>query len=236
MIKQNKKTEKTKLLVGVSDGMADSFSNFLKTFGDITFITFSDIVKRKYQDNLDLLLFGGGADVSPEYYGELKGKYTNNNPERDKLENIISSHYYRMPKLGICRGSQFLSAMAGAKLIQHVEEHCQNHNISTNDGRVYNITSTHHQMMFPFNLDANKYKLIAWSTKFQSNTYLNDIDKEKELPQNFLEPEIVFYKEYNSLCIQGHPEFANCPKDTINYICTLIYIYLLKKTQHDIKF
>src|SRR5690606_672745 len=93
----------------------------------------------------------------------------------------------------------------------------------------YEITSTHHQMMFPYNLDKIKYEILAWSSKFKSKTYLNGDNEEIKLPEKFVEPEIVFYNDSNSLCIQGHPEMDTCPDKTKLFLLNLIDKKLLNE-------
>ena len=128
--------------------------------------------------------------------------------------------------LGICRGNQLLTILSGGKLIQHVEGHCRDHSMVLNNGLKYNITSSHHQMLYPFDLNEKDYELVAYSEYFQSNTYLNGVNEEIELPKNFLEPEIVYYKNTNALCIQGHPEWSHCEKRTSTMCLNLIDKYL----------
>jgi hypothetical protein len=164
---------------------------------------------------VDLVLFVGGEDVDPAIYGEHRGQYTSINSARDKYESdIYHSIPYFVAKLGICRGAQFLTVMNRGKLIQHVENHGIGgmHPIDIvgphpYGGGVKEITSTHHQMLYPFNLKKDEeYVMCAYSSKFLSGTYLNGDNKEIHLPNDFVEPEIVFYPKSNSLCIQGHPE------------------------------
>lgn len=183
----------------------------------------------------NLIVFTGGEDVDPEQYGESKGKYTYSNKKRDaeELEYLYPSsreNYFltKLPKLGICRGAQFLTVYNGGSLIQHVEGHKNNKQVlETIEGMYYTIDSDHHQMMNPFNLNKDKYELIAWSKKFQSNKYLNGKNENIILPKNFLEAEIVYYKYSNSLCIQAHPEW--CIGSTGSEYCIrLISKYLLQ--------
>lgn len=167
-------------------------------------------------DNIDLLVLIGGEDVNPEYYNEKLGKFTRINSKRDKSEfeflqctNVSYSLINKIPKLGICRGAQLLTVYNGGKLIQHVTGHNSNQqNIELDNGGSIVVSSDHHQMMYPFNLNKENYKLIGWSKNFQSNTYLNGNNEEINLPDNFLEPEIVYYNHTNSLCIQSHPEWC----------------------------
>ena len=90
----------------------------------------------------------------------------------------------------------------------------------------YNITSSHHQMLYPFDLKKEYYELIAYSEFYQSKTYLNGDNEEIELSKDFLEPEIVYYKDGNSLCIQGHPEWNHCEKRTSDMCLNLTDKYL----------
>ncbi|MBX8631095.1 MAG: gamma-glutamyl-gamma-aminobutyrate hydrolase family protein [Thermoplasmata archaeon] len=75
----------------------------------------------------DGLLFTGGGDLDPSYYGE-KPNGTDADSierERDQTESkIISLPEFRsMPVLGICRGIQALTAFQGGSLIQDIESH-----------------------------------------------------------------------------------------------------------------
>lgn len=177
--------------------------------------------------DIDLVLFTGGEDVNPAHYNENIGKYTHINSNRDKKE--IDTFYRFKGKsflLGICRGNQLLTILSGGKLIQHVEGHCRDHSMVLNNSLKYNITSSHHQMLYPFDLNEKDYELIAYSEYFQSNTYLNGDNEEIELSNNFLEPEIVYYKNTNALCIQGHPEWSHCERRTSSMCLNLIDKYL----------
>lgn len=191
--------------------------------------------------SLDLIIFIGGEDVNPEFYGQEVGKYTQINKKRDNLEfellypkKISQLSIKRIPKLGICRGAQLLTVYSGGTLIQHVEGHKNNEQIiDISIGsqkqiiKQISVSSDHHQMMFPYSLNENNYELIGWSTHFQSNTYLNGRNEEIKLPKDFLEPEIVYYKNTNSLCIQSHPEWC-INSEGSDYCLSLIEKYLFK--------
>jgi GMP synthase-like glutamine amidotransferase len=224
--------EKKKITVLVNKSAGhESCVEFLNERFDVNVIDCKEDLDRV---KIDLMLFTGGEDVTPSYYGESKGKFTGNSEKRDDIETTYMYQRSRMhgiPKLGICRGAQFLTVMSGGKLIQHVNGHGMSGSHPLNmkhlgiDGE-FKITSTHHQMMFPYNLEKKDYEIIATSSYFLSNTYLDGINQEKELPKDFEECEIVFYPNSNSLCIQGHPEYSNCPKDTIQECLNLIEQYL----------
>lgn len=224
---ENKK--KINLVVANNTNPGDYIA-FLNLIFDVNLITHEQLFDRKNLGlpKIDLMLFTGGEDVNPDFYIEPKGKYTSINKERDAKEQKMFNNFKGVPKLGICRGSQFLTVMNGGELVQHVNNHTTSHEISVSGMGTFQITSTHHQMMFPFNLPKDKYELIGWSTYFRSNTYLNGWNTEKELPKDFLEPEIVFYPKTNSLCIQGHPEMRSCGADMKEIALKLINNYLIK--------
>jgi len=186
----------------------DSYLAFLALQFDLNIINFCNY---SGNEQIDLVLFTGGEDVFPEYYGENTGKHTFVNKKRDQIEQKMFSYTSsKIPKLGICRGSQFLTVMSGGKLIQHVEGHGigGKHTIDIVHpfNKVVEITSTHHQMLYPFNLSKEEYIICAYSTYNRSGVYLNGNNENINLPDNFVESEIVFYPKYNALAIQGHPE------------------------------
>lgn len=181
----------------------------------------------KDPEDIDLVLFTGGEDVNPAQYHENVGKYTSINSNRDKKEiNTYSKFKGNSLLLGICRGSQLLTVLSGGKLIQHVEGHGRDHSMILNNRLSYKITSSHHQMLYPFDMDSKNYELLAYSEYFQSKTYLNGNNEEIELSKDFLEPEIVYYKNTNALCIQGHPEWSHCEQRTAKMCLSLIDKYL----------
>jgi hypothetical protein len=89
------------------------------------------------------------------------------------------------------------------------------------------MSSTHHQMMYPYNMPKTAFELVAWSEYFLSDTYLNGGNEEMELPEEFLEPEIVYYPNRKALAIQGHPEYPGVEENTLTFCKKLIFNYLL---------
>jgi len=184
-------------------------------------------------ETIDLVLFTGGEDVDPGYYNERTGSRTHVNRKRDEYEQkymFTRNALRKIPKLGICRGAQFVTVMSGGKLIQDVGGHAIStlHKISFMTGLYSDmqITSTHHQMMNPYEMSKEKYEIIATATHFQSDRYLNGNDKNIPLPKGFKEVEIVYYPVTLSLAIQGHPEMAHCPDSTKEFCLNLIQNYL----------
>ena len=236
--------QKKKLRVLVDRGFDKDYESFLSKTFDLEIIKFKKDKNDKYPNDIDLLVFTGGSDVNPTLYGEKVGSNTVTNINRDNEESDMYNYFSHLPKLGICRGSQFLTVMSGGKLVQHVEGHTRNHKIhldvegyslrggNSNDLLELEITSTHHQMMFPYNLKHNAYKILGWSKKYLSDVYLDGENKEIELPTDFLEPEIVYYKNSRSLCVQGHPEMDSCPEKTKLIILRLIRDYLINNVEY----
>ena len=107
----------------------------------------------------DIVMFTGGEDVDPSMYGCKKHRSTYSNINRDIYEKEIFEKI-RPDQLvvSICRGSQFTCVMNGGLLVQN----CSNHTISythriTNGDKIIDITSTHHQMQYPYNLPDEDY-------------------------------------------------------------------------------
>ena len=190
--------------------------------------------KIKIVDNIpdsNIVLFTGGEDVYPGNYGEDTGSKTNYNKVRDMIETeqFNEARKYNKFILGICRGSQLITTLSGGSLIQHVTNHAilGTHKIHLmNEDVDIDITSTHHQMMYPFWMEKDSYVILAKSRIDLSTTYLNGNDRERSLSENFVEPEIVYYNKTNALCIQGHPEYMPKDSSAVKYINVLIREYL----------
>jgi len=184
-------------------------------------------------EEADLVIFTGGEDVNPAIYDEEnKHSYINAVRDSEEAEVFLDAMLQDKPCIGICRGSQFVTVMSGGKLIQDVDNHAitGTHSI-TNTNNSYplkeiDITSTHHQMMYPFNLDEEDYEIVAYSTVRRSTEYNTGFGEyhEDEVP---VEPEVVYYPETNSLAIQGHPEYMNKDSEAVKYCNWLINKYLL---------
>jgi len=225
---------KRKLVVLINDAEpAAQYLDFLKIDFDVEVVNNSSILKGDPIPSIDLMLFTGGEDVDPAIYGEKIGKHTAINQERDIVESkMFRRMNAKVPKLGICRGAQFVTVMSGGKLIQHVDNHgiggthpiTFNHFL--NPGKRIAMTSTHHQMMYPFNMNEKDYILCAHSTNHLSPRYWNGNDRNIDIHDDFLEPEIVFYPKTNSLAIQGHPESGVMTEDDKKLILNYISVVL----------
>jgi putative glutamine amidotransferase len=72
--------------------------------------------------DLDGLVFAGGEDVDPAYYGEKPDPTVQVNADRDRSEmaQADSALQQQLPILGICRGSQLLNVRLGGSLVQDI--------------------------------------------------------------------------------------------------------------------
>ncbi len=174
-----------------------------------------------------IVVFPGGGDINPAYYGhkEMSGAHHNSyvdEREFSLLQKAIDSKKFIV---GVCRGAQWLTVAAGGWLIQDVSGHQISHEIETYDGQIFRTNSSHHQMCYPFDLkEGVDYKLLAWSMEL-SNRYIieNNEDMRKTLyGGSFKEPEIIWYPKIRGLAIQGHPEWPSFPKDLNQWVNKLI--------------
>lgn len=145
----------------------------------------------------DLVCFEGGADVSPELYGEKNtDSYCSDNVDFKSFVIYNNARRLDLPMVGICRGGQFLNVMAGGKMIQDYGGHAirgthkclVNWDYSEEIKEEVMVTSTHHQIMIP---DIDKSILIGHH------------------PDNKSEVEIVWHPHENSLSFQPHPEYVD---------------------------
>jgi len=107
----------------------------------------------------DGLLFTGGGDMHPSYYGEEKNtEHGKMEPSRDEFEVKLfkAADALNMPMLGICRGCQVLNIMLGGSIHQHMVGHTDGvmHKIAVYKNsplyevlgsEVYTVNSYHHQ-------------------------------------------------------------------------------------------
>lgn len=153
-------------------------------------------------EDISLVVFTGGADISPSLYNHTPSSLTFCTPKRDIYELVAFRHALKlkMPIAGICRGAQFLCAMAGGSLYQHVSGHDKSHMMETFDGRIINVTSTHHQMQNP----PKDAVVLGWSHRPLSDIFV--VAGDEEVPPPAKEYECVYYPNINAVGMQYHPE------------------------------
>ena len=174
--------------------------------------TISHLKIRHYSElqRVRLAVFTGGEDVNPAFYGEerLSSTYFSEARDAADYEAWVICQKHSIPTIGICRGAQFLNVMNGGALIQHADLHTRPHQIVVSYKQlrdIYNhitVSSTHHQIMVP----PKTGKILAYATHRKGNNEIHNLD-----------PEVVFFPNTKSLCVQFHPERAevNSPESNL---------------------
>lgn len=144
----------------------------------------------------DLVCFTGGADVSPDMYGEKNEGLSHCDVDRDDRErDIYLSLQNNVPMVGICRGGQFLNVMNGGRLVQHIDGHGMRVGKAVDpseepEGIVFDIHEDHHQAIVPTDEAIVLLRSLPWSDWIV---------------------EACWYPETKSLCFQPHPEWGHRP-------------------------
>lgn len=179
-----------------------SYGTVVSHLGEVTYdeyITMEDFKK------LSLIMFTGGEDVHPSYYGGTHNNVSFCNKQRDSIEENIFKHAlkYNIKMTGICRGFQFLNVMCGGEMYQHIENHAGRlHNVVFPAiGKTAEVTSTHHQLVKPH---WNNALPVAWSEENRSTTYIGPDCQPAEPPDK--EIEALVFPDFNVFGVQFHPE------------------------------
>ena len=158
----------------------------------------------------DLIQFIGGADINPALYGRLAHPETFFSTVID--DKTLQLYEYAQENnircAGICRGSQFLHAMAGGELVQH----CNNHAVHAGHlakvrwlpNTQIHVSSTHHQMMY--SEDVGEVLMYADNIADYKETVTSDGNIES-LPID-IDIEAMYYEKINAISFQPHPEFV----------------------------
>lgn len=186
------------------------------------------LVVNKMED-ANLVVFTGGEDVTPSLYGQPRHPMTYTNLDRDLVEKdaFNKAKELNIPCIGICRGSQLLCVLSGGLLVQDQPNPKYIHAIKTYDGKELNITSTHHQAAYPYNIPENQYKILGWTENMLKH-HKDGKNQELNPPK---ECEIVYYPTTKCLGIQGHPEDMEMSSDTITYLRELLNKFLNESLQ-----
>lgn len=176
-------------------------------------------IANSIQDSLDAICFTGGADVNPFLYGERPHHTTTWDVNRDCREIKMWKYAGKeLPKIGICRGSQFGNVMCGGTLWQNVDGHTKGyHTVKDHffsgekwDG-FFAVSSTHHQM--------SRLAKDAILLASASNSTILEAEGEtkkygiKVAKNDYEDVEAFYYDSNNFLGVQFHPEyraFRNC--------------------------
>lgn len=183
-------------------------------------------------EGVDAVVLWGGEDIHPSYYNEKphpmnQARHYPAPSKRDRFEWKVMLYclMHGIPIIGVCRGAQFLCAFAGGYLIQHVDNHHSDHYVKTNDGREFEVTSCHHQMMYPYEVE---HELLAWSSSKRSTIYEGAGSINDQGMQVKPEAEIVYFPRVRGLAIQGHPEWARESSEFVSYVNEMVRSRLLE--------
>lgn len=179
-----------------------------RLFGELFATAFCS--KAESLDKADFVLFTGGADVSPELYGEIASSKTHSSPVRDlrEVEVYLEAVAKGIPMVGVCRGFQFLHVMNGGHLYQDVDNHGQSHYIFDHEQqeRIENASSTHHQSCIrTANIDMT---LVASTNKSRARLIRDGLASERG---GSVDVEAAFYRRTCCFGVQGHPEYSGFP-------------------------
>ena len=167
---------------------------------------------------VDIACWTGGADISPELYGQKIAGTVGVNHARDKREVELWKVYKDKPKLGVCRGAQLLNVLNGGSMYQHVDRHGGSpHYIETVNGEQVLVCSVHHQLMIP----APESVLVAWT---KLSTIRVDDKGQRRRNDDEVDPEVIYIPKDNALCFQAHPEFG--PQSCTDYFFRLVNEYI----------
>lgn len=197
-----------KIFVPLSIGYGRAVEGLGEIVSDISIKDFKKNIK-----DFKLVLFTGGADVSPVLYGEDASKLCDCSLKRDSIETIIYDIALanKVKMTGICRGAQLLNVLAGGRMMHHINNHEGGfHYVVTSLGRVIVTNSMHHQMIVP----GNKTHVVGWSRYRLSDLYIGKDDMREVW--NGPETEAIITPSTLSCGVQWHPEAM--PEDSEGYI------------------
>lgn len=175
-------------------------------------------VLRQIVSRLDGIIFTGGEDIGPDYYGEAPHeKLEEVSPARDifELTAMKLAADRNIPMLGICRGLQLMNVAFGGTLYQDLPTQ---HPSTTNHLQEVSGTIPTHTVSV---VKGSKLAAITGRNELQVNTFHHQAIKQLALgfkvvarsPDNVVEA-IEAYPVRQIMGVQFHPEIFTAAGDT----------------------
>jgi putative glutamine amidotransferase len=187
-----------------------SYAKAIEDLGPVTSYV-DDFMERP--EEFSLVMFTGGADVDPRFYGDTSPRnLCCSTPARDTHEMLIFNRALNAGVLmtGICRGVQFLNVACGGRMMHHIEDHAgTTHLMELATGGSIIVNSLHHQMVIP----SKHSEIIGWSKNRRSAVYFGQGDR--EVLYEGPEVEAVIFPQHGAFGVQYHPEMM--AKDSDGY-------------------
>jgi gamma-glutamyl-gamma-aminobutyrate hydrolase PuuD len=215
------------LIVNDTNDCGMPYAPLFSPFGEVT----EDKALFKLQPlTFKLMVFTGGADVSPEYYGDTSPKgvcYTNQDRDTEERTLFKFGEQRGIRMVGICRGMQFLNVMTGGKMIHDLSGHGGgNHQLMTKDvAEPFLINSFHHQMCIPHITT----EILGWSHQKLSVRYIGN--KDEAVDYNGPEVEAIYMPWLKAFGVQWHPECMPENSRGRNWFIHLLRDFLVQSPQ-----
>ena len=107
------------------------------------------VVKYLPDEDIDYdgMIFCGGSDVHPKYYGQAVNGSVEMDEERDRTEIALMKKFLQTgkPIFGICRGMQLLNVVLGGTLIQHLSN-VDEHRAEKEDDIIHEVVATENSL------------------------------------------------------------------------------------------
>lgn len=173
----------------------------------------------------DVLMLWGGMDIGTKLYGQTTNRHCSQlwPSERDKKEwdLIHTAVNLGIPILGVCRGMQLLTVYTGGTLCQHVQDHGRSHMVEDYQGNMFRVNSAHHQVCQPI----HPAEILAWAPGMKG---VGEKNEDVELD---CVPEAIWFPQIKAFGVQYHPEWADCPKDAVDFARRMIQQYILTEEE-----
>lgn len=186
-------------------------------------------VVRICDQDVDMVVLMGGADINPEFYNRKKHPRTSApipNFDKQTLKLIDFATERGISLVGICRGAQFINAIMGGDMWQDATDHTGHHHevLDLHTGDVFLTNSLHHQIMIPTKeaeiLAVTLEPLCKHAERVDEKGVIVTYDITPTHPM--LEVEALYYDKFNALCYQAHPEYDHRAGQTRKYFYNLL--------------